>query len=194
MPKAGNKTLCEGDSRVIEECNSNECPDWTEWTPWTECSLTCGGGTQQRIRDCVLPKSDNLFCDGDSKEARTCNGDACPVWTDWTEWTPCSASCGGGKKVKTRDCVLPKSLGLERLQLLCPGDREEVADCNGNACPLPSEWSDWSQCSKSCGGGTRNKVRECVNQRDKVIILFFCVNEYFYFTLYHREISTIKIN
>ncbi len=78
--------------------------------------------------------------------------------------------------MKTRDCVLPKSLGLERLQLLCPGDREEVADCNGNACPLPSEWSDWSQCSKSCGGGTRNKVRECVNQRDKVI--FLCVNKH----------------
>jgi hypothetical protein len=87
--------------------------------------------------------------------------------TDWTELSPCTASCGGGKQVKTRDCVLPSSLGPGRLQLLCPGDREVVSDCSQNPCPAPSEWSDWSECSKSCGGGTRTKVRQCVNQRDK---------------------------
>ena len=159
--------MCQGDSRLTEECSTNDCPIWTEWTNWTECSLSCGGGTQQRIRDCVLPKLDELVCDGDRKEVRSCNTDACPVWTDWTEWTPCSVSCGGGKKVKTRECVLPKALGWERLQLLCPGDREVVSDCNSNPCPAPSEWSGWSECSKSCGGGTRTKIRECVNQRDK---------------------------
>ena len=167
VPKSGDKTLCEGESRVTEECNTNECPTWTEWTGWSDCSLTCGGGTQQRIRDCVLPKSDDLFCDGENKEVRSCNTDKCPVFTDWSDWSACTVSCGGGKKVKTRECVLPKDLGPERLQLLCPGDHEVVADCNENPCPAPSEWSAWSECSKSCGGGTRTKSRDCVNQRDK---------------------------
>jgi hypothetical protein len=31
---------------------------------------TSGGGTQQRIRDCVLPKTDDFFCDGDAREIR----------------------------------------------------------------------------------------------------------------------------
>ena len=134
-------SVCEGDSRVTEECNTNDCPVWTEWTNWTECSLSCGGGTQQRIRGCVLPKSDELTCDGDMREIRTCNSDPCPVWTEWTEWTPCTTSCGGGKKLKTRECVLPKSLGVERLQLLCPGNREVVSQCNEAACPIPGNFS-----------------------------------------------------
>lgn len=36
---------------------------------------------------------------------------ACPVVdlvTDWTEWTICSASCGGGTKTRTRICLTKK--------------------------------------------------------------------------------------
>jgi hypothetical protein len=163
-------TLCEGESIETIPCNTNVCPVWTDWTKWTQCSSTCGGGVQKRIRDCILPKNsqgtNDFGCDGDTWEMRACNEKDCPVWTDWTEWSPCTRSCGGGKKVKTRKCVLPESLGPERLRLFCPGDEEVIEDCNKSACPVPGEWSDWSECSKSCGGGMRTKARECVNQRD----------------------------
>ena len=33
-------------------------------------------------------------------------------------------------------------------------------------CPRPGPWSEWSECSEPCGGGTRKRVRECVNFRD----------------------------
>ncbi len=170
------KSLCEGEPIAEEDCNTNVCPEWSDWTEWTQCSATCGGGVQKRIRDCLLPEpstrdsdngSNDYGCTGDPWEMRDCNENDCPVWTEWTEWSPCTRSCGGGKRVKTRKCVLPESLGKDILRLFCPGDEEVIEDCNTDKCPVPGQWSEWSECSKSCGGGTRTKVRECINQRDK---------------------------
>ena len=162
--------LCIGDSIETVECNTSKCPVWTDWTDWTQCSASCGGGVQKRIRDCILSKdssgSNDYGCIGDTWEMRPCNENDCPVWTIWTDWSPCTRTCGGGKKVKTRKCVLPESLGKERLRLFCPGDEEVIEDCNTKQCPIPGPWSEWSECSKSCGGGTRTKTRDCVNQRD----------------------------
>jgi hypothetical protein len=55
------------------------------------CSVSCGGGTQKRIRDCLLPEADLRVCqcngtnfhgcDGVSLDVRPCNTDGCPVWT-----------------------------------------------------------------------------------------------------------------
>lgn len=138
-----NNSLCEGKSIETEECSTNVCPKWTEWTDWTQCSATCGGGVQKRVRDCVLPKnnqgSNDFGCVGDTWEMRPCNENKCPVWTPWTDWSPCTRSCGGGKKVKTRKCVLPDTLGLEKIRLFCPGDEEVIENCNTGKCPLPGK-------------------------------------------------------
>ena len=138
-----NDSLCEGKSIETEECSTNVCPKWTEWTDWTQCSATCGGGVQKRVRDCVLPKnnqgSNDFGCVGDTWEMRPCNENKCPVWTPWTDWSPCTRSCGGGKKVKTRKCVLPDTLGLEKIRLFCPGDEEVIENCNTGKCPLPGK-------------------------------------------------------
>ena len=153
---------CEGESRKSEVCNDQPCPKWTDWTEWTECTATCGGGTQKRIRDCVLPdRSGSNGCSGEGYQIQDCNRETCPVWSAWTSWTECTVSCGGGKSIRTRKCGLPDELGPQRLDLLCPGEKQESKVCNKNNCPKPSPWSGWSECSASCGGGTRTKTRQC---------------------------------
>lgn len=165
--------LCDGDTQYQEACNEDvPCPVWSEWTDWGQCTATCGGGTEKRIRDCLLPAArngngTNLYgCDGDTWEMRNCNEHNCPTWTEWTEFTTCSKSCGGGRRVKTRECSLPPNIPAPALALFCPGDEKVIEDCNTEACPKPTEWSEWGECSVSCGGGLRQKTRECVNFRD----------------------------
>ena len=42
---------------MIEKCNENTCPSLTPWTDWSECSVTCGGGSQKRIRECLVQRT-----------------------------------------------------------------------------------------------------------------------------------------
>ena len=74
----------DGEAVSSESCNDNACPSWTAWTDWTACTTSCGGGTQRRIRDCVVVNQDDPTngteyhvgqCQGDTSEVRM---GACP--------------------------------------------------------------------------------------------------------------------
>ena len=53
-----------------------------------------------------------------------------------TEWSECSIKCGGyGTQNRLVDDVM------------------EEQECGGRACPEVGEWSQWSDCSKTCGDG-----------------------------------------
>merc|ERR1719354_1429064 len=45
----------------------------------------------------------------------------------------------------------------------CLGESLEVKACNTQQCPYFSSWSQWSQCSVTCGGGRQQHSRRCVN-------------------------------
>ena len=53
-----------------------------------------------KVRECLLPSRGVGVsgCSGPAEAEETCSLEACPDWTPWTEWTSCSASCGGGVK------------------------------------------------------------------------------------------------
>ncbi|KAI8516481.1 hypothetical protein Bbelb_050620 [Branchiostoma belcheri] len=55
---------------------------WSDWTPWSACSVTCGVGTQTRDRTCTNPPPANggAGCDGLDQETQDCDtGVLCPV-------------------------------------------------------------------------------------------------------------------
>ncbi|XP_071836091.1 uncharacterized protein [Apostichopus japonicus] len=158
--------------------------NWGSWTPWSQCTLSCDiapdMGTQMRNRTCSNPAPilGGAYCVGNGTEVQAC-GDQCPpVHGNYTEWEygECSESCYswdsngtryGGLVNRTRNCTnpAPRFYGND-----CVGDPWEIVSCgteDGNDCPPVngsySNWSNFTECSTTCGGGVKNRTRSCDN-------------------------------
>ncbi|XP_012942941.1 hemicentin-1 [Aplysia californica] len=169
VPENGGRD-CEGPRSETASCMVELCPmegNWGAWSTWTACSLSCGGGIHFRRRQCDNPRPQNggSFCPGPDTQQDYCNNEPCPVhgnWGPWAAWGDCSASCGGGLVKRFRTCSNPAPSGQGRP---CVGSGEETDSCNNQGCPVDGKfgpWSEWSACSVTCGQGTRERLRECV--------------------------------
>ena len=54
-------------------------------------------------------------------------------FSNWSNWTVCPVSCGGGNQTRNRSCSNPEPQngGSD-----CVGDLEETQACNTDTCPL----------------------------------------------------------
>nr|XP_024214409.1 hemicentin-1-like isoform X2 [Halyomorpha halys] len=91
-------------------------------------------------------------------------------WGQWSEWTECNSSCGGGVQTRTRECLGDKNeITNEYIQFKnssCSGPNSENKPCNLHTCPINgnwSDWGDWSECSSTCGEGLKRRTRRCNN-------------------------------
>lgn len=153
--------------KEVRSCNEQPCRvDCVvgAWGAWDRCSRDCGGGTQQRSRYIeVQPQSGGTVCPTNLIETRMCNLQPCPqecVLAPWGEWSACSATCGGGIQTRSRAILVPSSGTASP----CPPAEQlsETLHCNTHACPVDcivGLWSDWSNCSRTCGSGERVRTR-----------------------------------
>ena len=166
--KGRNYGDCVGEDEETETCNDQNCPSWTEWTEWTQCTKSCGGGKRTKVRTCVLLRSGEAQCEGEDEVTEECNTDQCPGWSEWTPWTQCSASCGGGERARQRDCLLDTVVKAGSNKFGCVGDSDEVDSCNDQPCPVWTPWSNWTECSQTCGGGVQLRARECILPKERI--------------------------
>ncbi|XP_071793929.1 thrombospondin type-1 domain-containing protein 4-like isoform X1 [Asterias amurensis] len=160
--KPANQEICD-----MGPCISN----WfvSEWNDL--CSSECGGGHKSRYVVCSTEGTTEVLHDDacntitKPRTSRTCNNMPCgAVWLT-SEWNQCSVECGDGSQTR---------------MVLCAGADEPHIVVNEEQCamkPKPTDtqpcklkecvsmWfnSDWTQCSRTCGGGQRKRDVKCLD-------------------------------
>lgn len=122
-------------------CPYPECPVLGPWSPWSECSAVCGGGTMVRYRSCE-EHPDSAPCQALDMEQRVeCNLQTCPecppgqvlstcatlcpsfcshLWPGTIcVREPCQLGCGcpGGQLLHSGTCIPPEACPCTRLSL-----------------------------------------------------------------------------
>uniref|UniRef100_A0A8C6QPP1 Hemicentin-1 n=1 Tax=Nannospalax galili TaxID=1026970 RepID=A0A8C6QPP1_NANGA len=168
LPANGGKP-CQGSDSETRHCQNKLCPvdgHWSEWSLWEECTRSCGHGNQTRTRTCSNPSAQHggRPCEGNAVEIIMCNIKPCPVhgmWSTWQSWGVCSRSCGKGTQTRTRLCNDPPPSFSGSY---CNGAETQMQVCNERHCPVDGKWAtwaSWSACTVSCGGGARQRTRDC---------------------------------
>ena len=92
------------------------------------------------------------------------------VVSAWSDWSACSAVCGGGTQTQTRTVIVAPSGGGTPCPVLY-----ETQSCNTQPC-VTYQWStsSWSACSVACGGGTETRTALCVDGNGNVVDSGYC--------------------
>mmetsp|Transcript_23708 Transcript_23708/g.50644 ORF Transcript_23708/g.50644 Transcript_23708/m.50644 type:complete len:1561 (+) Transcript_23708:103-4785(+) len=164
---------CEGPLTQTDTCHSKaiDC-QVSDWTDWDECDRTCGSGQTHRARQISrFPQHGGELCPEVLLQTKGCNKGPCNVrdclLSGWADWTPCSSSCGAGMQSRHREVVRERGEG----GVGCSQELGETRECEDQvACGikdcLMTEWSNWGECSVSCGGGYRKRARELTQLPD----------------------------
>ncbi|XP_065056205.1 uncharacterized protein LOC135684538 [Rhopilema esculentum] len=140
-------------------CHYHELP----FLPGIKTFIHCSKPTNGRYVFIKLKGSDHLtLCEVEVyalKPGEKVDGGLTP----WSEFSACSASCGGGAQYSTRSCTnpYPANGGIS-----CVGDTRRSSACNTHSCPVNgglSEWSSWGKCNAQCGAGQQYRTRSCNN-------------------------------
>ena len=91
------------------------------------------------------------------------------LWSGYSAWSSCSATCGSGTQVRSRQVLERAHSGGRE----CQGEAEQFRRCEGvepcldlsggggraSILCLWSSWGSWSPCSASCARGTQRRFR-----------------------------------
>uniref|UniRef100_A0A668UA49 Peptidase M12B domain-containing protein n=1 Tax=Oreochromis aureus TaxID=47969 RepID=A0A668UA49_OREAU len=143
---------------------------WSVFT--TPCSVSCGSGVRRHVYICADEETSKPLEEHDCLTPRpttplytTCHLAPCPPrWTAGT-FGPCSASCGGGERVRPVRCVQKHGSDVVKVpDSKCSPDTapHAIEKCNLQHCPARWHASEPGNCSAICGPGEAKRIVLCV--------------------------------
>ena len=146
-------------------CNAHACAVHcvvSSFGAWSTCSKSCTAGSTSRSRTVTTAAAHGGYACPYLEETQSCNHGACPLHcatSSFGAWSTCTKSCGNGAQSRSRSVTAVAAHG----GYVCPYLAQTQA-CNTHACPTDAvveQWSSWSTCTKSCGGGNQMRTRAC---------------------------------
>uniref|UniRef100_A0A8C0P5N1 ADAM metallopeptidase with thrombospondin type 1 motif 20 n=1 Tax=Canis lupus familiaris TaxID=9615 RepID=A0A8C0P5N1_CANLF len=155
----------------VEE--KNDLVTWDPYGPWQDCTKMCQGLHRRKIT--CIRKSDHMVVSDQRCDhlplplfvTERCNTD-CELRWHIISKSECSSHCGQGYRSLDVHCM---KYSIHKGQTV-PVDDHYCGDqlkpptrepCHGDCVLTRWHYSEWSQCSRSCGGGERSRESYCVN-------------------------------
>lgn len=118
-----------------------------------------------KIKNCNNIHKNGLQCRGENNLGMiiryfNLNVKKTPRWSEFSDWSPCSVTCGKGFQDRSRECRYPDGRKIP-YQLQCSGSETEKRPCDQPECLGWTEWKHWSPCSTTCGVGYQVRRRSC---------------------------------
>uniref|UniRef100_A0A8C5LHH5 A disintegrin and metalloproteinase with thrombospondin motifs 12 n=2 Tax=Leptobrachium leishanense TaxID=445787 RepID=A0A8C5LHH5_9ANUR len=128
---------------------------------WTECSTTCGLGAEWRSVECNTAWEADCQHVKKPDPARKCHLRPCASWRTGN-WSKCSTNCGGGFRTREVLCMdIRENRPLRPFHCQSHGQNpQQNSTCNPENC-LTWLAKPWSECSKTCGSGIRQRRVIC---------------------------------
>uniref|UniRef100_A0A3B5MAN1 Peptidase M12B domain-containing protein n=1 Tax=Xiphophorus couchianus TaxID=32473 RepID=A0A3B5MAN1_9TELE len=162
-----------------------------KWAPLaTPCSVTCGLGIQKNEHVCIDEDTNRLlkphYCKAPPPPTAlhtTCQLPSCPPRWDAGNFGVCSASCGGGFRVRHVRCVQKRESDVVKVpDSECSADTapHPLEKCNLHHCPARWSVSEPGNCSAVCGPGEAERNVSCIRQEDGLDVEVdhsYCLNQ-----------------
>ncbi|KAM8851087.1 ADAMTS-like protein 2 isoform 1-T1 [Spinachia spinachia] len=101
------------------------------------------GRLEQRYIDLQSPKS------GGQNVKQTSNKEVFQWWGEWSSWSSCSRSCGGGVRSQERHCLIQRLSTTQNVNSsFCAGSPKQYQLCPNQPCPSPTVSFKQHQCSQ----------------------------------------------
>ncbi|XP_019508609.1 PREDICTED: A disintegrin and metalloproteinase with thrombospondin motifs 20, partial [Hipposideros armiger] len=146
---------------------------WNPYGPWQDCTKMCQGFHRRKMT--CIRKSDHMVMSDQRCDhlplplfvTERCNID-CDLRWHIIGKSECSSHCGQGYRSLDVHCM---KYSIHKGQTV-PVDDHYCSDqlkpptrepCHGDCVLTRWHYSEWSQCSRSCGGGERSRDAYCIN-------------------------------
>ena len=141
----------EATYQVYKECSTVKI-DKSNLISKGSCSKKCGSGSRLDKYG-LVDKHTEKKCSGEKVVTEKCNTMDCCSEVKYSDSESCSKKCGGGTYGQSAYSKYDSSIR-------CPSRDKKTggSKCNTQSCCDDVTYKDGDKCSKTCGGGTHNKL------------------------------------